>query len=342
MTAMRSGGRDGLVHRRRRRFGDEVLKADEAAWRIIGVNGGDAAGVARVPGLQKVEAFAAPDFADYDAVRAIAHGGAQQAPQIDGVRGALEHAIGRGALDFGGVLEDQQAFVGELLGDQMNDGVHKRRLAGTRPADDEDVLVVERGFADKLALSGRHRARGDVVVERKDAARPLADAKTRAGHDGRDQTFEAAAVGQLAFEDRRLPRDRGSVDRRQSGHGGLGLMLRHLAEARHRVAETLDPQPPIRIQHDLDDARVSKSADDRIAQFALKLLLDTIGIIRRVTCGGHAGPSEEVERAFAYKRSLSKVNAGDGCARRGVPKTSNGHMASLYFTFELIKDTGSL
>jgi len=59
----------------------------------------------------------------------------------------------------------------------------------------------------------------------------------------------------------------------------------HLAEARHRAAETLDPQPPIRIQHDLDDARVSKCADDRIAQFALKLLLDTIGIIGRVTCG---------------------------------------------------------
>ena len=40
------GGRDGLVHRRRRPFGDEVLKAAEAAWRVIGVNGGDAARMA--------------------------------------------------------------------------------------------------------------------------------------------------------------------------------------------------------------------------------------------------------------------------------------------------------
>jgi hypothetical protein len=98
------------------------------------------------------------------------------------------------------------------------------------------------------------------------------------------------------------------------------LMRGHLAEARHWAAETLNPQPPIRVQHDLDDAGVSKGAKDQIAQFPLKLLPDAIGIIGRVTFGGHAGTSAEVERELAYMLSGDKVNDEQSLCSYGIWK----------------------
>ena len=132
-------------------------------------------------------------------------------------------------------------LVWKFVGDQMNDGVDKRCFAGPGSANDEDVSVIERGLPDEVALAGRHRFVADIVFQREDAAGALADAKTWPSDDRRDHPFETAAVRQIAFKDRANSRDGCSVDRRKSGHGGLGLMRRHLAEARHRAAETLNP-----------------------------------------------------------------------------------------------------
>ncbi len=72
------GRRDGLLHGGGGDFGDEIFEAGKPAFGIVGVNGGDAAGMAGIPGLEQIEAFAAPDLADENAVRPVAQRRAEQ------------------------------------------------------------------------------------------------------------------------------------------------------------------------------------------------------------------------------------------------------------------------
>lgn len=70
---------DGLGDERARGgeddFLDELAKPIEHGPGVVGVDRGDAAGVARVPRFQKFERAAVTDLADEDPVGPVAHGG---------------------------------------------------------------------------------------------------------------------------------------------------------------------------------------------------------------------------------------------------------------------------
>ena len=140
---------DGLGDERARRrvhdLLDELAEPIEHRARVVRVDGGDAARMARVPGLEELEGRAVAHLADQDAIRAKPH------RRHDGVAPRMhprlhEHlqAVGRLALDLRRVLDDVDA-VGRVLGDDLDERVGERRLARARPAADEDVVVRAHG-----------------------------------------------------------------------------------------------------------------------------------------------------------------------------------------------------
>src|SRR3546814_21127661 len=80
-------------------FRDELFDAVKRGPSAVGMDGRDPAGMPGIPGLEHVEGFAAPHFADDDAVGTETQGGAHQISHADDARPRSErHRIGRGAL----------------------------------------------------------------------------------------------------------------------------------------------------------------------------------------------------------------------------------------------------
>ena len=105
------------------------------------MHGGDAAGMAGVPGLQHVEGLGAAHLADDDAVGAQPQRRAHQVGQRgDAGLGAQRHAVGGRALELARVLQDDDALV--EVGDLGEQRVDQRGLARRGAADDEDVLAL--------------------------------------------------------------------------------------------------------------------------------------------------------------------------------------------------------
>src|SRR3546814_5616138 len=67
-------------------FRNELFDTVQRGPRAVGMDGGDAAGMAGIPGLEHVEGFPAPHFADDDAVGSQAQGGAHQIGHADNAR----------------------------------------------------------------------------------------------------------------------------------------------------------------------------------------------------------------------------------------------------------------
>ena len=150
---------DGLRDERARRgvhdLLDELAEPVEHRARVVRVDGGDAARVARVPGLEELEGRAVAHFADQDAVGPKPH------RRHDGVAPRVharlhEHLqlVFRRTLKLGRVLDDVHA-VGRVFGDDLEKRVGERRLARARPAADEDVVVGAHGVGERVALAGR-------------------------------------------------------------------------------------------------------------------------------------------------------------------------------------------
>ena len=79
---------------------DQLLEAQQGGDGAVGVHGGDAAGMAGVPGLQHVEGFGPAHLADDDAVGSQPQGRAHQVGQRgDAGLGAQRHAVGGGASE---------------------------------------------------------------------------------------------------------------------------------------------------------------------------------------------------------------------------------------------------
>ncbi len=95
------------------------------------------------------------------------------------------------ALQLGRVLEHDDPLARVLVAHLQQDRVAERRLAGARPAADEDVLVVAHSGLDGVFLLERHHARVDVVRQTEHAARRLTDHEAGAGHDGRHEALKA-------------------------------------------------------------------------------------------------------------------------------------------------------
>ena len=92
-----------------------------------------------------------------------------------------------------------------------------------------------------------------------------------------DGAGEPAAVErQLAFDDRIAVIQDPPLQACQGHHERLGLDSSHPAEALRSVAQTLNPQGAIRIQHDLNHGLVAEPGQDLRSQLPSQLLVEPL------------------------------------------------------------------
>nr|GEU28173.1 hypothetical protein [Tanacetum cinerariifolium] len=236
---------------------DQGLQAPERRARVVGVKRGRAALVAGVPGVEQVERFGAPHLANQDAVRPHAQDDLEQRRHrhIDG--GVVLDVVLGSALDLADVFDDAHPLGGSVPDHLADDGVDGGGLAGPGTAAHQDIEVAVDGVHQRLVVALRHDARLHVLLQRKHGNRTLPDGERRRGDDGAELAGEARAVDrQLAFHQRRAGGD-GLAER--AGHGAdqrLALRGAQAADAVHRFAQPFVPQAPVRVEHDLDRARV--------------------------------------------------------------------------------------
>lgn len=229
--------------------------------------------MAGAPGFEQIERFGAAHLADGNAVGSQAQRGAYEIGEGgDAVLGAHRHEIGRGALQLARVL-DQHDPVGRPR-DLRKQGVGQRRLAGPRAPGDEDVQPVGDARAQDLGIMLRHDAGGDIVGEREDRDRRLADREGRRGDDRRKQAFEAfSRFGQLGGDSRRTGVDFGSDMVGDETDDALAIGRRErFAGVADPAAEAVDPEATIGVEHDLDHRGIGQppgnGAAERRAQHA--------------------------------------------------------------------------
>ena len=129
------------------------------------MDGGDAAGMAGVPGLEHVERLAAADLADDDAVGPQAAASTARDPPARRRPALVRRATqsGRGALQFAGVFDQDHPLI--ELGHLGQQRVGERGLARAGAAGDQDVAAVGDRAAERIGLRRRHDAVGDIVAE---------------------------------------------------------------------------------------------------------------------------------------------------------------------------------
>ena len=173
-------------------FLDELLDAVEGGARRIGVNRGDAAGMAGVPCLQHVEGFRAPDFADDDAVGPEPQRRAYEIGQRDRAPSCPErNAVLGSALQLARVLDQDHPLV--AFRDFGQQRIGERGLARRRAAGDQDVAPLAHGLPQRIGLQRQHDAVGDIVGQRVEFCGRLADGEAWRQHDRRQQPLEALA-----------------------------------------------------------------------------------------------------------------------------------------------------
>ena len=270
---------------------DELFKAAQRADAGACMNGADPARMARAPCFEQVEGFRSAHLADRDAVGAQAQRGPDQI-------GKRRHAvfrphgdkIGRGALQFAGVLDDDDAILRlRHLGEQR---VSQRGLAGAGAARHQDIGAGGDGFAQRFRLIGGHDARRHIVVEREHRDGGFADGEGRGGDHGRQQTLEPLpALWQFG---------------RDAGAAGMNLRADMMRDQPHdafaigggqafaRVGkpfgQPVHPKATVRVQHYLDHGRVFEQPGNGGAERGAQHARAARDGFRFLVVGGHVGP----------------------------------------------------
>jgi hypothetical protein len=192
-----------------------------------GMDRADPAGMAGAPGFEEVERLGAAHLADRNAVGAQAQRGADQIGERgDAILGPHRDKVGRGALQLARVLDETTRSV--VFATSASSALVSVVLPVRGAAGDEDVGAGATPERSDVGLIGGHDSGADIVVEREHRDGGLAD-----GEGGsRDHRWQKAFEPFSAF-------------------GQLGRDAR--------------PEASIRIEHDLDDLRVSQPGRDRYA-----------------------------------------------------------------------------
>ena len=224
---------------------------------------GKTAGMARIPSLQHVEGFAAPDFPHDDAIRPQPQSRAHQIGQrhCAGPR-PQRHAIPRGALQFARVFNQDDPLVAcRHFGQQR---IGQGGLAGAGATADQDVAPVGHGAAQHVGLQRPHDAVADIVIERVDACRGLADGEARRQRDGRQDALEAFAAFRQFGADHRIA----GMDFRADVAGNQADDALHLRRFQPRArlgatfAQAVEPERAVRVHHHFDDMRIGQGRSD--------------------------------------------------------------------------------
>ena len=225
--------------------------------------------MARVPCLEHVQRFAPANFADDDAVRPKPERRAHQVRhRRDAGTGTQRHAVRRRALELARILdEDHPLVLRRELGEKR---VGEGRLARAGPAGDQDVAALYDRERQQARRLGGHDAVLHIVGERVDPRGWLADREARRGGDRGQDTFEplsSHAFGvrrQLGADDRRGAVYLGAGVARHQPDDPLDLRrIQHLAGIAASLAQPVEAQGTVGIDHDLDDVRLGEGGGDR-------------------------------------------------------------------------------
>src|SRR6266849_5426490 len=140
-----------------RRHVGTLCQAIEPQQRTAGsgrVDRTDAAGMARGPGVQKVQGLGSAYLAHDDPAGARAERTADQLGERHAGAGPERQVIASRTLQFHRVLEHDDPLVGTELGDRSQQGVGEGRLAGIGATGDEDVAVAEHGTPQRVPPYG--------------------------------------------------------------------------------------------------------------------------------------------------------------------------------------------
>ena len=203
---------DGGQRPRRHRLHDERLEPVQGVEGAVGVARRHRPVVAGVQRLDEADHLGAAHLADHQAVGAQAQRRVEQSLERYG-GGALGAARARfqadqvvdGGVQFGGVLERDDAFAGTRAGEQA---AQERRLSRGGGAGDDGVATAVEHLVEQRGHS--------VGGERGQRQRPLPEPSQRqagaADGDRLDDRAHARTIGQAGVDDRG-----GAVDRRPSG-----------------------------------------------------------------------------------------------------------------------------
>ena len=171
--------------------------------------------------------------------------------------------VRRQALELAGVF-DQHDPVGGFR-DLGEKSVGEGRLAGRGAARDQDVAALGHRQPQDRGLSGGHDAGGGVVVEREDRDRGFADRERRRRHDRRKKSLEPLSrLGQLRRDPRRAGMDLGADMVGDEPNDPFAVGRRQpLSRIGEPARQPVDPEPPVGVQHHLDDAWVFEEGGDR-------------------------------------------------------------------------------
>jgi hypothetical protein len=165
-------------------------------------------------------------------------------------------------LQLARVLDQHDAVAG--LGDFGQQRVDQRGLAGGRAAGDQHVTPLGHGNAQRFGLRLGHDAGGRIVRQRKHRDRRLPDGKTRRLHHGWDQALEPlAGFWQLGRHARAAGVNLGANMMGDEADDTFAIGGREaLAGIGHTLAQPVDPELAVWVEHDLDDGRIFEPAGD--------------------------------------------------------------------------------
>ncbi len=140
--------------------------------------------------------------------------------------------------------------------------------AGACSAGDQDIAAVGDRTAENPRLLGRHDAGGHIVLQREHGDRGLADRKGRRRDHGRQQALEALPrSGQLGRDTGASGVDLGADMVGDEPDNALAVGRRQsLTRIGQALREPVDPEPPVRVEHHLDDRRVFQETGDGRAE----------------------------------------------------------------------------
>jgi len=206
MDGVGNAGLDGLVREVDAALQDATGQPRKSLPGGIGMDGGKASAVAGVEGLQKIKGLLSANLSQDGALGPVPQAGLEQVADSDGrdfrsllAAGLEADQVRLANVDFGGVLNDQQAII---VGNEVGQDVKQGGLPCTGPATDEDVFPVNNGALQEFGHGFGDGADAYQIVDGKTARIEFADGEGDALDAARRQDGgNAAPVRQAGIED---------------------------------------------------------------------------------------------------------------------------------------------
>ena len=248
-------------------FLDKLFEPPQRAKRRTSVKRADPAWMTGAPRFQQIKCFCTAHLANGNAVGPQTQRRSDKIGQgRNAVLGPQRHQIGRCALQLQRIL-DQDDTVGRGcdLGEQR---IGERRLACRGAADDQNVLSRSDRSGKRFGLPFAHDPGRHVIGQREHRDSWFADGEARGGNHRGQQAFEAlAAFRQFGGHTRYACMNLGADMMGNQPDDALTIGCTHQTFGRREtLAQSVDPETPIGVEHDFDDIGLVEPASDVAAK----------------------------------------------------------------------------